>query len=29
VKEFPQFPVTQNYEDFKKAIIEASDKLEA
>jgi phosphoserine/homoserine phosphotransferase len=29
VKEFPQFPVTQNYEDFKKAIIEASEKLEA
>lgn len=27
VKEFPQFPVTQTYEEFKAAILEASDKL--
>ena len=28
VKEFPQFPVTRTYEEFKTAIIEASKKLE-
>ena len=27
VKEFPQFPVTQTYEEFKIAILEASQKL--
>ena len=27
VKEFPQFPVTQTYEEFKTAILVASDKL--
>ena len=27
VKEFPQFPVTKTYEEFKTAILEASDKL--
>ena len=27
VKEFPQFPVTQTYEEFKTAILAASDKL--
>ncbi len=27
VQEFPQFPVTQTYEEFKTAILEASDKL--
>lgn len=27
VKEFPQFPVTQTYEEFKAAILVASDKL--
>ena len=27
VKEFPQFPVTQVYEDFKTEIIKASNKL--
>ena len=27
VKEFPQFPVTQTYEEFKTAILLASDKL--
>ena len=29
VKEFPQFPVTRDYDEFKTAIIEASKKLEA
>ena len=29
VKEFPQFPVTRDYGEFKTAIIEASKKLEA
>jgi len=29
VEEFTQFPVTRTYKDFKKAIIEASEKLEA
>ena len=28
VEEFPQFPVTRTYEEFKTAIIEASKKLE-
>ena len=28
VKEFPQFPVTQTYEEFKTAIIEANKQLE-
>lgn len=28
IKEFPQFPVTRTYEEFKTAIIEASKKLE-
>ncbi len=28
VTEFPQFPVTQTYEEFKAAIIEASKKLD-
>ena len=27
VKEFPQFPVTKTYEEFKTAILEARDKL--
>ncbi len=27
VKEFPQFPVTKTYEEFKTAILDASDKL--
>lgn len=27
VKEFPQFPVTKTYDEFKTAILEASDKL--
>jgi phosphoserine/homoserine phosphotransferase len=27
VKEFPQFPVTQTYEEFKTEIIKASNKL--
>jgi phosphoserine / homoserine phosphotransferase len=27
VKEFPQFPVTQTYKEFKTAILAASDKL--
>ncbi|MBT5028457.1 MAG: bifunctional phosphoserine phosphatase/homoserine phosphotransferase ThrH [Nitrospinaceae bacterium] len=28
IEEFPQFPVTRTYEEFKAAIIEASGKLE-
>ena len=28
VKEFPQFPVTRTYEEFKTAIIEANNQLE-
>jgi phosphoserine / homoserine phosphotransferase len=28
IEEFPQFPVTRTYEEFKSAIIEASGKLE-
>ena len=28
VKEFPQFPVTRTYEEFKTAIIEANKQLE-
>ena len=28
VEEFPQFPVTRTYDEFKTAIIEVSKKLE-
>jgi phosphoserine/homoserine phosphotransferase len=27
VKEFPQFPVTHTYQEFKTAVLEASNRL--